>query len=199
MIKNIFLGMAFAGLLLFTAQMMRAQDSAQSSKITIDDNALKGDSSQTLEEMRAKSGADEAHSIIDVFPTFSLTLSAKTYEFRVGSQMRITITQTNLTKHGIDCTSEWDGIDRTYQYEVTDEDGKPAEKLHRGNAGWDVHPSILAAGESNSANIIISRIFTFDRPGKYVIRVSRKENYLTDEKGEPLVVWSNPITITITG
>jgi hypothetical protein len=47
--------------------------------------------------------------------------------------------------------------------------------------------------------ILINRVFKLDRPGKYVIRVSRKEPFVKDEKGESPVIWSNPITITITG
>jgi len=135
----------------------------------------------------------------DTYPTFSLTLTSKSPDYRVGSMMWITIVQTNLTNHEIDCTEEWDGIDRTYQYEATDEDGKPAERRHRGNAGWDVHGCTIAARGNESRMLQIERVFKFDRPGKYVIRVSHHEPFLTDEKGEPLVVWSNPITITITG
>ncbi|MGO9317767.1 MAG: hypothetical protein ACLPXT_14110 [Terracidiphilus sp.] len=135
----------------------------------------------------------------DISPTFSLTLTSKSPEYRAGSIIWIKIVQTNLTKHDIDCTEEWDGIDRTYDYEATDEYGKPAEKRHRGNAGWDIHSSTMAVGEYATREIQIERIFKLDRPGKYTIRVSRREPFLKDERGEPLVVWSNPITITITG
>ncbi|MGD0857818.1 MAG: hypothetical protein ABR912_00740 [Terracidiphilus sp.] len=135
----------------------------------------------------------------DTYPTFSLTVSSKASEFRVGSPVRITITQTNLTNHVIDSTSTWTGIDISYHYEATDEDGKPAEEKPRGVGGRDVHPSNILPGGSVDRSILIDRIFKFDRPGKYVIRVSRQEPDLTDEKGEPLVVWSNPITINIIG
>jgi hypothetical protein len=135
----------------------------------------------------------------DTYPTFSLTLKAKAPEFRVGSLVRITITQTNLTKHEIDCTEEWTGIDSSYQYEATDEDGKPAEEKPRGTGAFDVHNCSIPPGGSSDNSVLVDRIFKFDRPGKYVIRVSRREVDLKDEKGEPLVVWSNPITITITG
>jgi hypothetical protein len=135
----------------------------------------------------------------DTYPTFSLTLKAKAPEFRVGSLMRITITQTNLTKHEIDCTLTWTGIDSSYQYEATDEDGKPAEEKSRGRGAIAVYNCNLHPGESVDRSILIDRVFKFDRPGKYVIRVSRQEPDLTDEKGAPLVVWSNPITIQITG
>jgi hypothetical protein len=147
----------------------------------------------------AQKSSQPSSSTNDTYPTFSLTLSAKASEFRSGSKVRITITQTNLTNHVIDCTSTWTGIDISYQYEATDEDGKPAEEKPRGTGAHDVHPCNILAGGSVDRSILIDRVFKFDRPGKYVIRVSRQEQDLTDEKGEPLVVWSNPITITITG
>lgn len=132
-------------------------------------------------------------------PTFSLTLSSRSPEYRIGTDMWIRILQTNLTNHAIDCTEEWDGIDRAYLYEAKDQDGKAAEKRHRGNAGFDVHACTMAKGEHATREILINRVFKFDQPGKYTLRVGRREPDLTDEKGEPLVVWSNPITITITG
>ena len=142
---------------------------------------------------------DIPHHPEDIYPTFSLTLKAKAPEFRVGSLIRITITQTNLTKHEIDCSINWTGIDSTYGYEATDEDGKPAEEKPRGHGAFAGYNCNLPPGESVDRSILIDRIFKFDRPGKYVIRVSRQEPDLTNEKGEPLVVWSNPITIHITG
>ncbi|MGA2888603.1 MAG: hypothetical protein ABSE51_11170 [Terracidiphilus sp.] len=135
----------------------------------------------------------------DTYPTFSLTLRAKAPEFRSGSLVRITITQTNLTKHEIDCSEEWTGIDSSYQYEATDEDGKPAEEKPRGRGAIAGYNCIIPPGKSVDRSILIDRVFKFDRPGKYVIRVSRREVDLKDKKGEPLVVWSSPITITITG
>jgi hypothetical protein len=134
----------------------------------------------------------------DASPTFSLALSSKSPEYRIGSQMWFTIAQTNLTKHDIDCTSDWDGIDRMYQYEATDEDGKPVEKRHRGTESY-THGCTMAAGEHLSNEIQLERVFKLDRPGKYIIRVSRPEPFVKDEKGEHPVIWSNPITITITG
>jgi hypothetical protein len=145
----------------------------------------------------------EALAANDASPTFSLTLSAGTRnkivsEYRVGSEMWITIIQTNLTNHDIYCSSVWDGIERMYEYELIDEDGKSVEKRHRGTESYN-HSSILPPGAKDPSEIQLERVFKLDRPGKFVLRVSRKEPFLKDEKGVPLVIWSNPITITITG
>jgi hypothetical protein len=134
----------------------------------------------------------------DKSPTFSLTLSPGTRnknipEYRAGSDMWITIVQTNLTKHDIYC-SLW-----SEDYEAVDEDGKTVERHHRGMGAVDITDCILPAGASDPNEFLLNRIFKLDRPGKYTIRVSRRERFVKDENGKIPVIWSNPITITITG
>ena len=127
----------------------------------------------------------------DTYPTFSLTLTSKSPEYRIGSTMWITIVQTNLTNHDIDCSY-------TDHFEAIDEDGKQIKEY-----SWVpelyAHGCGIGAGGGYSHMQQLERVFKFDRPGKYTLRVSRREPFLKDEKGVPLVVWSNPITITITG
>ena len=127
----------------------------------------------------------------DTYPTFSLTLTSKSPEYRIGSTMWITIVQTNLTSHDIDCSY-------TDHFEAIDEDGKQIKER-----SWVpelyAHGCTLDTGQTDKSMQQLERVFKFDRPGKYTIRVKRLEPFLTDEKGEQLVVWSNPITITITG
>lgn len=134
----------------------------------------------------------------DTSPTFSLTISPgtrnkKISEYRVGDNMWITIVQTNLTNHDIYCLLS------SEDYEAIDEDGKPLERRHRGTTPLGYDCGIGAGGSSIPNEILINRVFKLDRPGKYVIRVSRQEPFVKDEKGESPIVWSNPITITIIG
>ena len=134
----------------------------------------------------------------DTSPTFSLTLSPGTRnniisEYRVGDDMWLTIVVTNLTNHDIYC-SLW-----SEDYEAIDEDGKPLERRHRGTMPQTYDCGIGAGGSSIPNEILINRFFKLDRPGKYTIRVSRKEPFVKDEKGGSPVIWSNPITITIFG
>src|ERR1035437_4254219 len=93
----------------------------------------------------------------DTYPTFSLTLKAKAPEFRVGSLVRIMITQTNLTNHVIDFTSTWTGVDSSFEYEAIDEDGKPAERKPRGTGVRDVHPSNILPGGSGESSVLVDR------------------------------------------
>jgi hypothetical protein len=141
-------------------------------------------------------------------PSFTLTLSGglrdkSITEFRAGSKIWITIIQKNLTSHPIDCTEiTKNGVDSSYRYDVRDEDGNVTEKLVRSHMELDpadIHPCNLAAGESLTGETQISRVYKFDRPGKYVIQVSRFDPDVKDDEGNPLKVLSNTVTITIAG
>jgi len=63
-------------------------------------------------------------------PSFTLRISAKAAEFRVGSRVSIDVIMKNITKHTID-HSDWysDAGEMSYLYDVRDEDGKPVEKI----------------------------------------------------------------------
>lgn len=140
----------------------------------------------------------------DTSPTFSLTLSSGTRnkivsEYRVGDDMWMTIVMTNLTNHDIDASVDGDSsYDRMFGYEAIDEDGKPVKERHHGTEGYS-HTAGIGAGGNVIREFLLNRAFKLDRPGKYTIRVSRREPFVKDEKGEAPVVWSNPFTIIITG
>lgn len=146
----------------------------------------------------------QALAVNDKSPTFSLTLSPGTRnktinEYRAGSDMWITVIQTNLPNHDIDCSMEdAGGFDRMYGYEAIDEDGKPVGRYHQGTESYNHGCGIGARGHTTN-EFLINRVFKLDRPGKYVIRVSRQEPFLKDQNGKPIVIWSNPITITVRG
>lgn len=136
-------------------------------------------------------------------PSFTLVISTKATEFRVGSRVSIDVIMKNITKHTID-HSDWysDAGEMSYSYDVRDEDGNQAEKIVYQHPELDT-PSYywgaIQAGESITSKLRISRIYKFDRPGKYVIQVSRGDQDCLDANGKPAVVLSNTITITITG
>jgi hypothetical protein len=140
----------------------------------------------------------------DTSPTFSLTLSPGKpkeiiSEYRVGDDMWMTIIMTNLTNHDIDASMDGGGgYDRLFGYEAFDEDGKRVEERHHGTEGYS-HTAGIGAGGKASRMILLNQVFKLDRPGKYTIRVSRPEPFVEDEKGESPVIWSNSITIQITG
>jgi len=133
---------------------------------------------------------------------FTLKLSAKTYEFRVGSEVSILITQTNISNHSIKCSGTYlYGVDFSYFYDVKDENGNQAEKIDHPQSDMafgDVFQCNQWAGKTVTRYSAISNIFKFDRAGKYVIQVSRHASDDPDTTDETKV-FSNTITITITG
>jgi hypothetical protein len=134
-------------------------------------------------------------------PSFTLTLSGMSPTYRVGSEIWIRIVQKNITSHTIDSSGTYGGgVDLAFHYDVRDEDDKPAAKVtyqHPELSPWNPFWSSIPAGESNDSEILISEIYEFDRLGKYVIQVSRPDIDFIDNKGNPVMVKSNVITITI--
>ena len=136
-------------------------------------------------------------------PSFTLTISTKATEFPVGSRVSIDVVMKNITKHTID-HSDWysDAGEMSYSYDVRDEDGKPAEKIVHQNPELDTpghYWGAILPGESITSKLRISRVYKFERPGKYSIQVSRPDIDFKDDKGNPCKVVSNTITINITG
>jgi len=136
-------------------------------------------------------------------PSFTLAISTKTTEFRVGSSVRINVAINNITKHTIDY-SDWysDAGEMSYSYDVRDEDGNSPQKIVHQHPELDT-PSYywgaISPGESRTTQLRISQIYKFDRPGKYTIQLLRADQDCLDENGKPVVVKSNTITILITG
>jgi hypothetical protein len=131
---------------------------------------------------------------------FTLAISAKKSEFRVGSKVSITITQTNISDHTISCGGSYsDGVDISYFYEVKDEYGNEAEKIVLPPNIKDFPEAYSCnqeAGDTITRHEDISNVYKFDRAGTYTIQVSR---YASDDPNDEIKVYSNTITITITG
>jgi len=134
---------------------------------------------------------------------YTLTLSSKQPEFHVGSNVWITIVQTNTSNQVVECVYRGSsGVNNEYRYDVWDEEGKLAEKAiwpHMDTTPNDYHDCGINPGESSTDVIKLSRVYKLDRPGKYTVQVYRFFIGITDDQGNPLKVLSNSITITITG
>jgi len=150
---------------------------------------------QACDWLTAEAERIEAESAHDKYPTFSLTLTPGLRdevisEYHLGDKMWLTIFMTNLTKHDIYCS------ERSTNYEAVDEEGKPVEQYPSGTEPGVIGCGI-GAGGSMPHEILIDRFLKLDKPGKYTIRVSRREVFVEDENGKPPVVWSNYLTITV--
>ena len=135
-------------------------------------------------------------------PAFTLQLGNSKIKVQASNVVWIEIVQTNVSNHRISCTyTGGNAVNRQYQYEVTDEDGNPAEKVMQSThvpPPGDYMQCELDPGESNTNTICLSNVFKFDRPGKYTVRVWRPDDPDTkDSDGNPTKVYSNTITITI--
>jgi hypothetical protein len=136
-------------------------------------------------------------------PAFTLKLSTKTNEVRAKDVVRIEIVQTNVSNKRISCAyTGGNAINTQYRYEVTDEGGNPAEKVvpsaHVPPPG-EYMQCELDPGDSDTNLIHLSNVFKFDKPGKYTIQVWRPDPDSKDSDGNPIKVYSNTVTITVTG
>lgn len=135
--------------------------------------------------------------------SFTLNLNAKKPEFRLGDVVQITIVQANTSSHRISCAySGGNAVNTRYSYEVSYEDGKPAGKVAQSPyvpPPDDYMQCEIDRGESNTNTICLSNVYVFDKPGKYTVQVWRRDPDTKDSEGNPVKVYSNTITITITG
>jgi hypothetical protein len=135
--------------------------------------------------------------------SFTLQLNADSPTFRIGEVIRIEIIQTNVSVHSVNCDyAGGNAVNKIYDYYVTREDGSPADKVV-----WSKpvpppsrHMSCeIGPKDSQKDWIHLSNVYKFDKPGSYTVRVSRVDPDTNDESGNPVKVYSNTITITITG
>jgi hypothetical protein len=141
-------------------------------------------------------------------PSFTLSIrggdrDGPRYEFRVGSSVVILIFMTNITGHNIDYSSYyWHDLIDEYKYFVWDEDGKPVEQKSFGNPDLStskMYWSGISPGKTETYAAVLNGRYKFDRPGKYTVQVMRPDGDYLDEKGNPVMIKSNIITIRITG
>jgi hypothetical protein len=136
-------------------------------------------------------------------PAFTLKLDAKKLEVRAGDDIWIKIAQTNVSNHRVSCTyTGGNAVNTQYQYDIIDEDGNLAKRApqsaHVPPPG-DYMQCEIDPGEHNTNTICVSNVYILDRPGKYTVQVWRFDPDTKDGDGNPVKVYSNSITITITG
>jgi hypothetical protein len=134
--------------------------------------------------------------------SFTLNLSTKKAELHVGEAVWIEIVQTNVSDHSVSCDyAGGNAVNLIYDYHVFKEDGSPAEEVVRSKPvppPFSYKQCGINPGESRTDTIHLNNVYKFDKPGQYTVWVSRVDPDTEDESGEPVVVKSNTITITIT-
>ena len=129
-------------------------------------------------------------------PDFAIKISTDKSVVKGGSDVWIKIQMTNLSTHDVDCTKAYiNGLDRSYQYEITDSQGNPVKPRVRkhpeiGETG-SIYPCTLDVGKSTDPrDSRISGGYNLSQPGQYTVQVQRK-NSAGDE------VRSNALTINV--
>lgn len=142
-------------------------------------------------------------------PVITLNISAVQKSIKAGSSVQIRVNLKNISSHDIALVMEVKG--RDCRVDVRDADGKLAPETKLGYV-WNGHvaspdPSrvspqdltgnlvygTLKAGETQSWQMDVSKLYELKQPGRYTIQVERK-----DPENPSITVKSNTITVTVT-
>ncbi|HEX7730552.1 MAG TPA: hypothetical protein VF392_16100 [Terracidiphilus sp.] len=127
-------------------------------------------------------------------PSYSLTIQEQEKPAVAGSEVYITVTQTNTSKADVGCDSMSRGsTDLALRYYIKREDGTPLTQ--RANAyGYmtDISQCQLSPGESITRRYLLSWLFDLSVPGKYSVQVARHGEPYTEPQ-----IMSNVITLVV--
>lgn len=135
---------------------------------------------------------------------FVINIHANEPRVYAGDPVYINLTMSNFSDHKIDCTAkDILTIDMNYRYEVLDEDGNAAPKIAR-KAPSETLPCTLQPMNSRYFGALLSQLYDFSSPGKYLIQVSRpvwgdeqRPGTGRTVQDNQAIVNSNKITITV--
>jgi hypothetical protein len=88
--------------------------------------------------------------------------------------IRVRVTLTNVTQQQI--TVAAGGAEQLYKIELRDSSGKPVPKRQYYRFG-SIAAENVAAGGTQTSDLVLSHIFELNRPGMYVVVVSRQSRH----------------------
>jgi hypothetical protein len=133
-------------------------------------------------------------------PPFSISTTAESPTVAAGADVWIKVRVTNTSNRDLDDSggfSDRTGLDPNFRFDVRDDRGKPVPKrtyphAELGVTGEPVNRTI-APGETLTQEQRVSALYDMRKPGKYVIRVSRRASD-NPRDGE---IKSNAVTVTV--
>ena len=136
---------------------------------------------------------------------FSVTLRTPNEPTKSGTELRLRVTITNVSNHDVVFERTPGAIPDetlTYHVEIRDEHGQAPEKtafFHDRNENEGAFGSytryVLKPGESFDDAIVVTRLYTLAKPGKYRISVARGQRALGGPPKD--AVRSNEITAVV--
>src|SRR5258708_4630934 len=124
-------------------------------------------------------------------PVISVTLSSVSTVIKLGSEIRLKIVVTNTSDHDLHLRRSIgkDQGEFLNRFEVYDEQGNAAvkTKYYKDITGEKIENeepqelylnfagSLLKPGESLNEEVILNKLYVFDKPGKYTIQVEHED------------------------
>ena len=159
-------------------------------------------SNQVSLTVNPASAAEKAKVADTVTPSFSLTLRAHEYSVAVGSEVRVQVALANPSQHEIALPESAPGKPEfDYRVSVYDEWGnspnetdylKTAEQIRAVSSSSSKALVSVPPKRTLNSEIVVSDLYSFSRPGRYTVVVSRR-----DQAGSWFMVESNPVTIVV--
>jgi hypothetical protein len=121
---------------------------------------------------------------------------------KLGSPVVVTVRFTNNSDQVVDASGMWNELTRNdpnFQFDVRDSRGKLVSRRHYPHeelAGGSVYFRDIPPGKSLTENVDLSRIYDFQMPGVYSVRVSRSVSLIPKELGNSSIK-SKVITVTL--
>ena len=127
-------------------------------------------------------------------PAISLKLALLEDSPKVGSEIRLRVTLTNVTQHPITIAAGW--AEQLYRVDLRDDSGKPVAKKQYFKFGslWNID---IQPGATQQDNLELSHMYILTRSGTYVVQVSRKSGHepgvgTEDAKSNVLIINIEP-------
>jgi hypothetical protein len=93
---------------------------------------------------------------------------------KVGSEIRLRVTLTNVTQHQITVAAGW--TEQLYKVDLRDNSGKPVPKKEYYEFGSFSNVDVAPSG-TREDDLELSHMYQLTRPGTYVVQVTRKSGH----------------------
>lgn len=137
---------------------------------------------------------------------FSVALRPPAAEIKAGEDLVLAAVMTNTSEHEVRFARSFASREEVYDYDIDikDDQGRtppPTDAYNRlrenPTARWGSYSTyVLLPGESFKEELVVTKLYNLNRPGKYSISVLRGQRPIWQTQGKG-AVRSNTITITV--
>ena len=124
-------------------------------------------------------------------------------EVRLGSPVMVIVRFTNNSRRVVNDTAGWSELTRydpNWEFDVRDAEDRPVPRRHYQHeelAGGSFYFRSIPLGKSLKDSVDLGRIYNFERPGNYTVKVSRLVPLDPPQRGKGTWVRSKSIVLVL--